>query len=170
MPHIKVNCCQAFLLYINKRSGTSCLTLFPKLPKKPACRRPPSVITIRKGCCPTSNGKTASVCLKTWTCGRLMGLLTCLKNTGMPIKRIRDYVELTSKGDDTLQERYEIIKAQRQFVLDQIEQLQYYLEELDFKDWYYNKALAAGSESAINLDDYEKETGKKAPDDPNRQD
>ena len=101
---------------------------------------------------------------------RLMGLLTCLKNTGMPIKRIRDYVELTSKGDDTLQERYEIIKSQRQFVLDQIEQLQYYLEELDFKDWYYNKALAAGSESAINLDDYEKETGKKAPDDPNRED
>ena len=101
---------------------------------------------------------------------RLMGLLTCLKNTGMPIKRIRDYVELTSKGDDTLQERYEIIKAQRQFVLDQIEQLQYYLEELDFKDWYYNKALAAGSESAINLDDYERETGKKAPDDPNRED
>ena len=101
---------------------------------------------------------------------RLMGLLTCLKNTGMPIKRIRDYVELTSKGDDTLQERYEIIKAQRQFVLDQIEQLQYYLEELDFKDWYYNTALAAGSESAINLDDYEKETGKKAPDDPNRRD
>ena len=100
---------------------------------------------------------------------RLMGLLTCLKNTGMPIKRIRDYVELTSKGDDTLQERYEIIKSQRQFVLDQIEQLQYYLEELDFKDWYYNKALAAGSESAINLDDYEKETGKKAPDDPNRE-
>ena len=100
---------------------------------------------------------------------RLMGLLTCLKNTGMPIKRIRDYVEMTSKGDETLQERYEIIKAQRQFVLDQIEQLQYYLEELDFKDWYYNKALAAGSESAINLDDYEKETGKKAPDDPNRE-
>ena len=100
---------------------------------------------------------------------RLMGLLTCLKNTGMPIKRIRDYVELTSKGDDTLRERYEIIRAQRQFVLDQIEQLQDYLEELDFKDWYYNKALAAGSESAINLDDYEKETGKKAPDDPNRE-
>ena len=101
---------------------------------------------------------------------RLMGLLTCLKNTGMPIKRIRDYVELTTQGDASLQKRYEIIKEQRQFVLDQIEQLQYYLEELDFKDWYYNKALAAGSESAINLDDYEKETGKKAPDDPNRQD
>jgi DNA-binding transcriptional MerR regulator len=99
---------------------------------------------------------------------RLMGLLTCLKNTGMPIKHIRDYVDLIQQGDASLQERYDIIKAQRQFVLDQIEQLQYYLEELDFKDWYYNKALAAGTESAISFDDYEKETGKKAPDDPNR--
>ena len=79
---------------------------------------------------------------------RLMGLLTCLKNTGMPIKRIRDYVELTSKGDDTLQERYEIIKAQRQFVLDQIEQLQYYLEELDFKDWYYGEESSGRSQPA----------------------
>ena len=85
---------------------------------------------------------------------RLMGLLTCLKDTGMPIKRIREYVELTKKGDASLQERYEIIKAQRQFVLDQIEQLQFYLEELDFKDWYYNKALAAGTEKAISFDDY----------------
>ncbi|MBQ9635102.1 MAG: MerR family transcriptional regulator [Acidaminococcaceae bacterium] len=97
---------------------------------------------------------------------RLMGLLTCLKDTGMPIKRIREYVELTKKGDASLQERYEIIKAQRQFVMDQIEQLQFYLEELDFKDWYYNKALAAGTESVISFDDYERETGKKAPDDP----
>ena len=32
---------------------------------------------------------------------RLMGLLTCLKNTGMPIQRIREYLELTSKGDET---------------------------------------------------------------------
>ena len=47
---------------------------------------------------------------------RLMGLLTCLKDTGMPIKRIREYVELTKKGDASLQERYEIIKAQRRFV------------------------------------------------------
>ncbi len=100
---------------------------------------------------------------------RLMGLLSCLKNTGMPIKRIREYVELTTQGDASLQERYEIIKIQRQFVLDQIEQLQYYLAGLDFKDWYYNKALAAGTESAVSFDDYEKETGRKAPADPNRE-
>lgn len=76
---------------------------------------------------------------------RWLHLLTCLKNTGMPIKRIRQ---------------------QRQFVLDQIEQLQYYMEELDFKEWYYKKALELGSENKIDFDDYERETGKKSPDAP----
>ncbi len=37
------------------------------------------------------------------------------------------------------------------------------MQELDFKEWYYNKSLSLGSESKINLDDYEKETGKKTP-------
>ena len=41
--------------------------LLPNIKRKNGIRV--SVITIRKGCCPTSNGKTASVCLKTWTCG-----------------------------------------------------------------------------------------------------
>ena len=82
-------------------------------------------------------------------------LLMCLKKTGMPIKRIKEYVELSKKGDATLLERYELIRAQRQFVQDQIEQLEYYMEELDFKDWYYRKALEIGSEKAIDYNEYE---------------
>ena len=50
---------------------------------------------------------------------RFLGLLNCLKNTGMPIKRIKEYVELTKEGDTTLAERYELIREQRQFVQDQ---------------------------------------------------
>lgn len=97
---------------------------------------------------------------------RWLHLLTCLKNTGMPIKRIRKYAELTLQGDTSLKERQALIREQRQFVQDQIDQLMYYMQELDFKEWYYNKALALGSESKINFDDYEKETGKKSPDNP----
>ncbi len=100
---------------------------------------------------------------------RLMELLTCLKDTGMPIKRIREYVRLMKQGDASLQERHEIIKAQRRFVQDQIRQLQFYLEELDYKDWYYDKALAAGTESVVSFADYERETGKKVPIDTNRE-
>lgn len=76
-------------------------------------------------------------------------VLNCLKNTGMPIRKIRRYVELAEGGDDTLPERYELIKEQRQSVLDQIEQLNYYLHELDYKDWYYQTAISLGSEAAV---------------------
>lgn len=68
------------------------------------------------------------------------------------------------QGDTSLKERQALIREQRQFVQDQIDQLLFYMQELDFKEWYYNKALSLGSESKINLDDYEKETGKKTPD------
>lgn len=52
---------------------------------------------------------------------------------------------------------------QRQFVKKQIDHLLFYMQELDYKEWYYQKALALGSESRVNPDDYEKETGKKKP-------
>jgi hypothetical protein len=42
------------------------------------------------------------------------------------------------------------------------------MEKLDFKEWYYKKALELGSKSKIDFDEYERETGKKSPDDPNK--
>lgn len=76
-------------------------------------------------------------------------VLNCLKNTGMPIRKIKRYVDLTKEGDATLEERYELIKEQRQSVQDQMDQLKYYMEELDYKDWYYRTAIAKGSEKAV---------------------
>ncbi|MCR5526206.1 MAG: MerR family transcriptional regulator [Lachnospiraceae bacterium] len=75
-------------------------------------------------------------------------VLNCLKNTGMPIKKIKKYVDLAKDGDATLKERYELIREQRQNVLDQIDQLNYYMKELDYKDWYYRTAIESGSEAA----------------------
>lgn len=100
---------------------------------------------------------------------RWLHLLTCLENTGMPIKRIREYAEMAQQGDETLKERQLLIQEQRQFVQDQMDQLMYYMQELDFKDWYYKKALSLGSESKLDFDDYERETGKRPPNDPNKE-
>ena len=82
-------------------------------------------------------------------------LLNCLKGTGMPLRRIRQYVELAKEGDATLQARYKLIRQQRQSVQEQIEQLQFFMTELDFKDWYYRKAIALGSEQAVPIDEYD---------------
>jgi DNA-binding transcriptional MerR regulator len=74
-------------------------------------------------------------------------VLNCLKNTGMPIKEIRRYIELCQKGDSTLEERYRIILDQKKAILSQIESLQYNLKEINYKEWYYEKAIEAGTES-----------------------
>lgn len=76
-------------------------------------------------------------------------ILNCLKGTGMPLRQIKKYVDLCADGDATLEQRYAIIKEQRQHVLDQIEQLNFYLKELDYKDWYYQEAIKAGTEKAV---------------------
>ena len=76
-------------------------------------------------------------------------ILNCLKGTGMPIRQIKKYVDLCAAGDATLEQRYAIITEQRQHVLDQIEQLNFYLKELDYKDWYYQEAIKAGTEKAV---------------------
>ena len=73
-------------------------------------------------------------------------ILNCLKNTNMPIKKIKEYVELTKLGDSSLEERYKIIEEQKQNILEQIEQFKYYLREIEFKEWYYETAIKEGTE------------------------
>lgn len=40
-------------------------------------------------------------------------IISCLKNTGMPLKEIRQYMELCKLGDASLQERQEMILRKR---------------------------------------------------------
>lgn len=80
---------------------------------------------------------------------RWLRVLNCLKNTKMPIKKIRKYVELAQKGDETLQERYQLIQEQKEYILSQIQEYQYYLQEIEYKEWYYQQAIQAGSEESV---------------------
>ena len=73
-------------------------------------------------------------------------MLNCLKNTNMPIKKIKEYAELVKKGDKSLEARQKIIKEQKELILEQIEQYKYYLKEIEFKEWYYETAIKEGTE------------------------
>lgn len=76
-------------------------------------------------------------------------LLNCLKNTNMPIKKIKEYCELAQKGDSTLKERYKLILEQKENILAQLKQLEYYLKEVEYKEWYYKEAIKEGTEKNI---------------------
>ena len=73
----------------------------------------------------------------------------CLKNINMPIKKIKEYIDLCALGDASLEKRLEMILEQEKSIDDQIAQLNYYKQEIEFKKTYYKAAIAAGTESAV---------------------
>lgn len=72
-------------------------------------------------------------------------IIECLKRTGMPIKDIKTLIDLTMKGDETINQRLEMFKKQKEAVEKQIAQLQETLELLKYKCWYYETAKNAGT-------------------------
>lgn len=72
-------------------------------------------------------------------------IIHCLKKTGMQIKDIRSFIDLTAQGDATIGERLELFLKQRRKVEAQIAELKETLETLDYKCWFYETARKAGS-------------------------
>lgn len=76
-------------------------------------------------------------------------LLSCMKEINMPIKKIREYVALVQQGDSTLQARFEMVMEQKRNIEKQLAELQDCLKIFEFKEEYYKKAIAAGTEKAV---------------------
>lgn len=76
-------------------------------------------------------------------------VLNCMKKINMPIKKIREYVELAKQGDSTLEQRYNLILEQKVVIKNQIEELNMCLQEFEYKEWYYQTAIKAGTEKVV---------------------
>lgn len=76
-------------------------------------------------------------------------LLSCMKELNMPIKKIREYVVLAQEGDSTLQQRFDMIMEQKKVIEKQMAELQECLKVFEFKEEYYKRAIAAGTEKAV---------------------
>jgi DNA-binding transcriptional MerR regulator len=68
-------------------------------------------------------------------------MITRLRATGMPIRRIREYAELVWAGDGNERERLAIMEAHREQVLQQLAEIQRNLELIDFKIDLYRGRL-----------------------------
>ena len=66
-----------------------------------------------------------------------LGLICCLKNTGMSIKQIKDFVELSVQGEETLKQRCEMLKKHKKNVEMQIEEMQVHLHMVAYKIDYF---------------------------------
>ncbi|SFI41201.1 DNA-binding transcriptional regulator, MerR family [Paenibacillus sp. UNC496MF] len=74
-----------------------------------------------------------------------LGVIACLKNSGMPVKQIRQYIEWGMEGDDTLKQRLGVFETHRNAVLEKIAELQGYMNKIDDKIRYYKTAIAHGT-------------------------
>ena len=72
-------------------------------------------------------------------------VIECLKKTGMPLKDIKTFIEMAMQGDETIDERLELIRKQRDEVGRQIAELKETMDTLNFKCWYYETAKSAGT-------------------------
>lgn len=80
---------------------------------------------------------------------QLLQVIGCLKRTNMSLKDIRRFSALVRQGDASLVERREMFYKQREAVTAQIVELQSIAELIDRKCAYYDAAVAAGSEDAV---------------------
>lgn len=71
-----------------------------------------------------------------------LSLICCLKGTGMSVKNIKEYIDLSMQGEETLQQRLQIFIKQRENVLMQIEELQKHLTKVNCKIKMYSEACA----------------------------
>ena len=70
-----------------------------------------------------------------------LGLICCLKNTGMSIQEIARFV--THEGDHTLQERVELLRAHREQVLKRMAEMQKHLDKVTWKLNFFSEKLRA---------------------------
>ena len=71
-----------------------------------------------------------------------LGVICCLKNTGMSLKDISRFMALAREGDQTLRERCKLLKQHRDTVIARMEEMQKYLDKVTRKVNYYSERLA----------------------------
>ena len=71
-------------------------------------------------------------------------LILCMRNAGLPIEAIIEYVKLFSLGDSTFGARLELLREQREALLEQKAQIEAALARLNYKIERYEVAVETG--------------------------
>ena len=76
-------------------------------------------------------------------------VIECLKASGLEIREIKQFMEWTTQGSATYEQRKQLFETRRKAVEEEIRQLQKTLDMLKYKCWYYETAITDGNEDRI---------------------
>lgn len=77
--------------------------------------------------------------------------LNCLKNCGMSIAEMKEYLALCLKGESTIPERKVILAAKREALLQSIAELEDAVAYIDWKQGFYDDVLSGKTAYDSNL-------------------
>ncbi|MDE5670790.1 MAG: MerR family transcriptional regulator [Eubacterium sp.] len=79
--------------------------------------------------------------------------LVCLKNCGMSIQEMKEYLDLCLLGPSTIPERKKILDKKREELLHKVAALQKSIDYIDWKQSFYDDVLSGKTEYISNLID-----------------
>lgn len=77
--------------------------------------------------------------------------LNCLKNCGMSIAEMKEYLALCLKGESSIPERKIILNHKKEALLQSINKLQQAVEYIDWKQNFYDEVLSGKIQYYSNL-------------------
>ncbi|MBR1453519.1 MAG: MerR family transcriptional regulator [Lachnospiraceae bacterium] len=76
-------------------------------------------------------------------------VIECLKESGLELKDVKQFIRWATKGSSTYKNRKELFEKRKIAVEQEIKKLQKTLNILEYKCWYYDKAIKDGTEDKI---------------------
>ena len=70
-----------------------------------------------------------------------LGLICCLKNTGMSLREIARFVDLTHQGERTLGERVDMLREHRERVIARMNEMRALLDKVTWKLNFFTEKL-----------------------------
>ena len=75
---------------------------------------------------------------------RWVSLAKCMRNAGLPVEAMIEYVRLYREGDSTISARLRLLTDQREVLLGQRQQIDETLDRLNYKISRYEEAVRTG--------------------------
>lgn len=77
--------------------------------------------------------------------------LNCLKNCGMSIAEMKNYIDLCLEGESTIMERKAILEEKRRSLEDEMQRIQESIDYIDWKQGFYDDILSGKTPYFSNL-------------------
>lgn len=77
--------------------------------------------------------------------------LSCLKNCGMSLSEMKEYIRLCLLGESSIPQRKAILDLKRKALVEQLQQVQDCIDYIDWKQGFYDDVLSGKTKYYSNL-------------------